>query len=295
MDVTLPSEGALLGLDVGYSEHERKTGLGFLSWTPKEIHWSVSRTGSSGARRVADLKSLVPAETFLLGIGIDGPLAKDCKPVSGYRCADFLFSQGVLQYRGSAAPANPANEFCIHTQRLAQLVLQLENEGYWQIKDACHSEAIQSKSIVEAHPTHFLGIMIDEECLPAASRKNRSDAYFVHLARGGKLDKFVTGALPGRVLHSSLSGITGHEERAGLVCTLTALAVLRKQYVACGDANDGYIMLAGRNHWGKSKDDPSMFWAEAALRKNAEALRTGRYRKVRYASSVSLTENGIPW
>jgi hypothetical protein len=53
------------------------------------------------------------------------------------------------------------------------------------------------------------------------------------------------GLLPGRAVATGWASVTNHDDRAALVCALTALGVASGNYVAVGD-DDGWIVLPPR-------------------------------------------------
>jgi len=296
---TIPLEGQVLGIDVGWSTKRRTTGLALLQWTKEEVSWVFRRTTANLREREENLKNLVPQNTPLLGVAIDGPLAKNLTPVSGYRTADALFSLGAFQKRGSAAPTSPASKLHVHATRLAKLVVSLEELRYWTVAEASFPERISKKSIVEAHPVPFLSTLIDEERLPSVTRGRASDEFFCHLAKNGKLVLLLSGLLPGRSLRQDPSSVTNHDDRAALVCAITALCVVAGQYVTGGDSRDGRIVLTHQCWWGGSCTGTTPIrWAERELRKNLDAVREkGQLPnpKPRYAADVQVTCNGKPW
>ena len=48
--------------------------------------------------------------------------------------------------------------------------------------------------------------------------------------------------LPDRIIEPDLAGVTNHDDRAALVCAMTALCVTTGNFTAVGDA-DGWIIL----------------------------------------------------
>jgi hypothetical protein len=77
---------------------------------------------------------------------------------------------------------------------------------------------------------------------------------------------------PGRRFATSPTEIRDHDERAAVVCALTALAVATESAVGVGDPEDGDIFLPPRALWGSSRLGP-LPWAEKALGANVAALR----------------------
>jgi hypothetical protein len=101
--------------------------------------------------------------------------------------------------------------------------------------------AIDQKALVEAFPSSFLGMMIKEPALLAARRGDRSDTFFKYLATTGTLESLIEHCLPGRQLARALSSVVNHDDRAAVVCALSALCVAVSDFVAVGD-DDGWII-----------------------------------------------------
>ena len=83
-----------------------------------------------------------------------------------------------------------------------------------------------------------------DEAFPQGT-KRRSDRYFERLTtdpRGDRLAGLVTRPLPGRPLRTPLQSFRNHDDRAAIVCAITALCVAARRYTAVGDDN-GYIIL----------------------------------------------------
>jgi hypothetical protein len=110
------------------------------------------------------------------------------------------------------------------------------------LKDARHTVGIHQRAIAEAFPSSFLGVLIEQPEALNARRGDRSDTFFQHLAAAGTFHKLVAHLLPDRSLASYPSTVTNHDDRAALVCALTALCVAAGDFVAVGD-EDGWIIL----------------------------------------------------
>jgi hypothetical protein len=137
-----------------------------------------------------------------------------------------------------------------------------------KISDAEHAVAIHNRAIVEAFPSSFLGLMIADPCALNARRGDRSDTFFKHLAGANVIDELIDYCLPGRSMTVPVATVTNHDDRAALVCALTALCVLTEDYTAVGD-DDGWIILP-----------PARFirkWAWDALHANAAEIGFGLY------------------
>ena len=143
-----------------------------------------------------------------------------------------------------------------HANRCVEAVL-----ANCDLSAAKHSLAIHERAVVEAFPSSFMGVMIEDPASLSARRVDRSDTFFRHVAERGLLHRLVEHCLPGRSMASHPSTVTNHDDRAALVCALTALCVAAGNYSAVGD-DDGWIILP-----------PASFmqgWALNLLRANAD-------------------------
>jgi hypothetical protein len=113
------------------------------------------------------------------------------------------------------------------------------------LHDARHSVSIDQKAVVEAFPSSFLGMMIEDPKQVAARRGDRSDTFFKHLATTGVLQALIQHLLPGRCLASNPNTVVNHDDRAALICAISALSVAAADFVAVGD-DDGWIILPPR-------------------------------------------------
>jgi hypothetical protein len=93
--------------------------------------------------------------------------------------------------------------------------------------------------------------MMNEADFSTLSR-NASDVYWSHLCASGALSRLLADLLPDRVVSPKCEEVSDHEERAGIVCALTALSIVRGSYVAVGDPLSGDIILPPLAHWGKA-------------------------------------------
>jgi hypothetical protein len=89
--------------------------------------------------------------------------------------------------------------------------------------------------------------MIDDPAALAGVRADRSDRFFLHLAERGSTRSLIDYCLPGRRLERQISDVRNHDDRAALVCALTALVVAKGEFVAVGDDVDGWMILPPRH------------------------------------------------
>lgn len=273
----LPVSGAVLGIDVGYSATERSSAVCCLAWNAHYAEWTIRRFRAIPSERESAIAESARGRP-LLAAAFDGPLKAGLEAVGHYRMAERILTASSLQKRigkpGQAhAPVgrklNDAANAC------ARDVLRL-----CRVERALHAVRIDDKSIVEAFPSSFLGVMIDDPSILSVKRNNRSDRYFMYLTSAGILDNLLQYLLPERVADKSFYSVTNHDDRAAVVCALTALAVAADDFTAVGDV-DGWIILPPRRFIRE--------WAWAALEASAgKELRGCLYQTGRRMASGRL-------
>ncbi len=87
--------------------------------------------------------------------------------------------------------------------------------------------------------------MIENPSQLEVRRGDRSDRFYRHLVETGRLRALIDHLLPGRRPTRDLAEVVNHDDRAALVCALSALAVAAGDFVAVGD-EDGWIILPPR-------------------------------------------------
>ena len=65
-----------LGIDVGYDRRRRSTGLCLITVHRANFIWECLNTSTDRDERLQDLRNLIPRNTTLSGVGIDGPLVQ---------------------------------------------------------------------------------------------------------------------------------------------------------------------------------------------------------------------------
>lgn len=134
------------------------------------------------------------------------------------------------------------------------------------VEPADHEEKIHSLAIVEAFPTSFLGVLLENPTGLKNKRKASSDVFYGVLAATGFLEELVRSLLPGRRLNFAFDEFRNHDDRAAIVCAITALCVAAGEYTAVGD-NDGWIILPPFRC--------IQTWAHEQFKQNADRLELG--------------------
>lgn len=274
----LPDTGAVLGIDVGYSERRATTCLCLLEWTDDLVRLSFKKVGTDLRARTKAIESLFPEPRYLAAVAIDGPLTRGLRRVKHYRCADALLSRGVFQKRGKPGQTSSpvGQKLHDHATQFGELLIEQADRGVFSIARASHVESIHESAIVEAFPNQFLASLIDEPNLPLLKR-DASDRYWERLATFGGLDQLLRALLKDCRFAADLADVRDHDERAAVTCSLTALALAAESAVGVGDPEDGDIFLPPSTIWGASLSG-GLPWIESALRKNVADIRASTLR-----------------
>lgn len=265
-------QGAVLGIDVGFSTRRETTCLCLLRWNVDSITFSFRKVGVDTAARARVFDTVLTGQGHIDAVAIDGPLTRGLRRVPHYRSADALLSRGVFQKRGKPGQTSSptGQQLHHHATLLAEMILERDQTGSVVISRASHIEPIHDTTIVEAFPNQFLAVLIHESDLPPL-RRDASDRYWEVLVKSNGLRVLLSCLLPFRTLSNDLDRIQDHDQRAAAVCALTGLTVVAGLAVGVGDPEDGDIFLPPTALWGgsQSRQQP---WAEAALRTNGASL-----------------------
>lgn len=270
----LKAEGRVLGVDVGCSPSVKTSAVCRLEWTERTITWTIARFRAIEVERVAVITQ-VAGSSQASAAAFDGPLRRGLDIIGRYRSAERMLTRRLQPLIGkpgqSSSPVGKVlNQ---HANACAEAVMR-----HCDLAPADHDVRIHDRAIVEAFPSAFLGLMIEDPAALNARRGDRSDTFYQHLVQTGGLEGLLDHLLPGRALVASMASITNHDDRAALTCALTALCVAAGRYTAVGDSEDGWIILPPL--------DLMPAWACALLRQNAAEERTGCLRHEKFARAA---------
>lgn len=238
----ITQSGSVLGVDVGCSPTRRSSAVCRLDWDTTTVSWNIARFRAIEPER-QDAIAKVVDEHPLQCAAFDGPLCAQMDVIGVYRTAEMMLTRRVRPLIGkpgqSSAPIGKllnahANE-CVAAVRRLNVV-----------SDATHAQRLGDDAIVEAFPSSFLGLLIDDPQSLNARRGDRSDTFYSHLAENGELARLLNYLLPDRPPAEPFASVKNHDDRAALVCALTALCVASGDYSAVGDDN-GWIILPPRS------------------------------------------------
>lgn len=239
----LPEAGSVLGIDVGWSLKARSSAVCRLDWDGQTVRWTINRFTAQARDRREAIRTTAGAH-HLLAAAFDGPLRGDLQPIEVYRTAERRLSERAIRDAiGKLAQSNSGNGRLLNAATHACAAIVLDHA---LLADAQHAHAIHRLAIAEAFPNSFLGLMLAEPAPHKGGRGKRSDRYYAALVADGTLDKLIGHHLPGRGLEQALVAVTNHDDRAALICAVTALGVANNDYLAVGDAA-GWIILPPRD------------------------------------------------
>jgi hypothetical protein len=241
----------LVGIDIGFSEHRRSTGI------------AVVRDGRliraerlSVRERDAALRSLSDVDA----IAIDAPLLPPGTADTFPRHCERVFSRSVFQKRckpGMSHIRGTGQLLREHGRRAAEQLLAAQ-----PFRPSTHplQRVWQDAPIVEAFPNAFLGVVLPDDAYITATK----------IKRGGKFDwlydRWIDRGLFRRVVAAAhlpneiairCETEKDHDIRAALVCLLTAAFAADGTAASVGHDTDGYFFLPPMYLWAK--------WAEDSL------------------------------
>ena len=233
----LPVTGSVLGVDIGYSEIQRSSAVCRLDWDATRVTFSIERFRAVEPERSQILNRF--ADRQLLAAAFDGPLRGDLEVINKYRLSELLLTRKLQPYIGKPGQSNSPNGRQLNAAAniCARILLRTG-----MVVKSRHSHPIHDSSIVEAFPTSFLGLMVDNPKDLKAKRPPKSDLFYDYLSKTGGLDRLLNFLLPNRETVTPFTDVKNHDDRAAVVCALTALCIAAKEYTAVGD-DQGWIIL----------------------------------------------------
>lgn len=222
---------------MGWSPTRATSAVCQLRWDAKRIHIDVKRYRADVTERAQALKAIL--DQPLLAVALDGPLQTGLTEASTYRYAERLLTAKLWRSIGKPGQSSSANGKCLsrHAMECASILV-----GSYEVGAAEHIHNIHTKAVVEAFPTSFLGVMLADPTGLKSKKRSSSDIFFERLTDDETLVRLLDRLLPDRMLVDSLSSVRNHDDRAAIVCAITALCVAANDYTTVGD-NDGWIIL----------------------------------------------------
>lgn len=242
----------LVGLDVGFSETRPSSGVATLARGVVR----VGRARATWRDRIRLLRVIRRAAVA----AIDAPVLPALD--HAVRPCERLLARGLFQRR-----CKPGFSHVPGTGlRLREAGMETARQLHDLVSDAMplvsFPRVFGRRNVVEAFPNAFLGVCVDEsqfESAPRLPRGRKFDWLYEQWCAAKTFERFVAcaaSALPDCVA-SLCRANRDHEERAALVCLLTAACVASGRYVAVGEPCGGYLFLPPWPLWAA--------WARAEL------------------------------
>ena len=233
--ILLGMKSVYLGIDVGYSAKRKSTGVCVIEPDAREpVRCEHVKTQDTPD---AILKLLAGAEP--IAASIDGPLvasalsdAERYITVNRYRRCDEMLSRGLFQKRCKPGQTNSPVGQKLHDRAtvLANHVLSL----------------FPHATISESFPNAFMGVMLPDATTWTIPRGKKSDAFWNYcIGPSTVLERLISHLLgaDGAKVFDSCRLLRNHDERAAVICALTAAAARQGQGFLVDGGADGTIVL----------------------------------------------------
>ncbi len=248
-------ELTVLGVDVGWSQRRKSTGLAVISFGEGEIELRIRRSTAQLAELSATVEELLQRRCPD-AVAIDGPLGPALHPLPEGRergCERVLMRGRLRELCSPVDWRNPLRGRPLYeaAMAIARQINELLSAGR---RTGTRPRRIK---IVEAFPDAFMAVM-----LPLATRKDKkgsqvgsrtSRLYKTWLAgsrsAAARLLSLLTSAGATRALLHQFTQVTNKDEQSAVVCAVTALCVARGRYVTIGERATGEIVLPPLTLW----------------------------------------------
>lgn len=235
---------ALIGLDVGFSGSSSSTG--------------VARLGADGDLRLASATSTWESRSGVIGTASADVAAIDAPYTTAHpadvRSCERVFTLGRFQRRCkpglSHVPGTGRQLRAAGWETAQQLRAIAPGRGV----RAAFPRIEENANVVEAFPNAYLGVCISDEAyreMPPLRRGQKFDWLFDRWVKGGLFQQVAERIGLKHVvdLEDRFDRNRQHDERAALVCILTAAGVFNGRYAAVGDSQGGYFFLPPWQNW----------------------------------------------
>lgn len=242
----------LIGLDVGFAETAATSGVAALA----EGVVRVGRATAAAADRMRLLRGISRATV----IAIDAPVLPEMD--YALRPCERLLSRGAFQRRCKPGFSHIKGTGLQLRQAGMDTASQLRGLASEELLPARFPRVFGACNIVEAFPNAFLGVCVEAsnfESAPTLRRGKKFDWLYDDWCRAGRFARAATTISPAlpETFASQCEQNRQHDERAALVCLLTAACVATGRYTAVGEPQGGYLFLPPWSLWSE--------WAQEQL------------------------------
>jgi hypothetical protein len=223
------------------------------------VRFLVARVSADGEKSPAE--RVLPRRCDVLALG--GPVVGPGFPEESPRGVERMFSLGKFQ-KLCRAPATSAGDRDAELRRAAaQCLDELLRHVRTSREMMRFPHVVPNASVVETSPLLFLHVMLDEEGTGKRStgRNARLARAIERSDREGRLAA-LRALLDWRDdgFWSDLAEPGDHGQSAAAICSLAAVGVVRRRYVAVGDLRAGFFFLPPWELWAD--------WAKRAIADN---------------------------
>jgi hypothetical protein len=244
---------ALLGVDVGFSKSKKTTGLAWFANSTIE----TALAGTSWPDRSRSL----PRDVKFAIAALDAPIV----PSDNYNAA-----RGCERAFYGGAFSRRCRPGLSHHGRRGLALRDAGREAAQQFAAVLEPDALpfgpsvfQTKPIIEAFPNAFMGVLLPEVSFGGWSkslRKAKSDWLYEQVLEAGLFGTLLSKLnLASPAILRKFEEAWHHDERAALICLLTAMFARSGDAVIVGDADGGWFWLPPMTLWAS--------WASATLEK----------------------------
>lgn len=201
-------------------------------------------------------------------IAIDGPIVPAGQDVLAPRAVERLFASGPFQRR-----CKPGFSHVTGTGRMLREAAGAAADALAGAaplgRTPCTFPQVRAGAVVEAFPNAFLGVCLSEEAyrqMPPLRRGRKFDWLYEQCISHDLVTRLpCLSCAEANDLQPRFEATANHDERAALVCLLTALAVARGDFTAVGEETGGWFFLPPWRVW-----EP---WAQAAAHAGVDRRR----------------------
>lgn len=237
--------GDFLGVDVGFSQVQKSTGIACLF----EDRLTLYRANSSWQDRLSQLpQGFAPSI-----IAIDGPLLPASSEPLTVRLCEQHFSRGLFNRRCKPGLSHFGTGLMLREAARETM----DQFGKHFFGPNCELDG----NVVEAFPNLFLGVMVREDQYATIPKLRRGQKFdWLYEAAQAKLQQLRHHIIVPDVVYDRAQIESDHELRAAIICLFTAALAGSQKAVKAGDADGGWFWLPPMDLW-----EP---WAIAAANDN---------------------------
>ena len=246
-----PSKVSLVGFDVGFSARRHSSGIARFAFD--EVFLGCATMSLESRRKFL-------GEDVIDVAAIDAPIlaAGDYDP----RACERLFTLGCFQRRCKPGLSHVPGTGRAFRAAGYESARQLSAMISGRKLSANFPRVWEARNLVEAFPNAFMGVLLPGRCFDRIPKMRRGQKFewLYKQCRERKIFDSIIDTIGNANLSSVLHHIKSnqnHDQKAALICLLTAASVSAGRYTAVGDSKGGYFFLPAWNVW-----DP---WARREL------------------------------